>query len=145
MSWCATRKSLQDESRTQMQRDSAVLKRITHHLLSVPWADTRPLGHFSILGDVVGTHERGTDSATYHPATWFQEQASPQSKNSSYYGYILNLSLKCPQSQNCQKWIIKTKLSSLNFKRPLHATVWEPRAATGACYLNGIDQEWRIK
>lgn len=44
--------------------DIAVLERITHHLPSVPWADTWPLRRFSGLGDGVGPRERETDSAT---------------------------------------------------------------------------------
>lgn len=73
--------------------DISVLERIAHQLPAVPWAGTWALGHFSILGDVVGTHERGTDSAIL--TLWFQEKVSAQSQNSSCY---IQLHLQ-PQSQ----------------------------------------------
>lgn len=82
--------------------DIAVLERIARQLPAVPWADTWPLGHFSILGDVVGTHERETGSAILTPR--FQEKVNPQSQNSSCYSCIFSLGLKCPQPQNYHKW-----------------------------------------
>lgn len=73
-------------------------ERIAYQLPAVPWADTWPLGHFSILGAVVGIHERGTDSAIL--TLQFQEKVSSQSQNSLCYSCIFSLSLKCPQPQN---------------------------------------------
>lgn len=63
---------------------NTTLQRTAHSLPSVFWTDTQTLGHFSVLCDVVSAHERGTGSATSHPATWLQGQASLQSKNSCW-------------------------------------------------------------
>lgn len=100
--------------------DISVLEKIAHQLPAVPWADTWPLGHFSILGDVVGTYERGTDSAILTPQ--FQEKVSPQSQNSSCYSCIFSLSLKMSSILKRSQVIIITEFS-------LHVTVWEPGAS----------------
>lgn len=87
-----------------------MLERIARQL-PVPWADTWPLGHFSILGDVVGTHERGTGSAILTPR--FQEKVNPQSEQ-----FLLQLHLQ-PRSQmsstpKLSQVIIITEFSSLH-------------------------------
>lgn len=115
--------------------DISALERIAHQLPAVPWADTWALGHFSILGDVVGTHERGTDSAILTPQ--FQEKVSAQSQNSSCYSCILSLSLKCPQPQNYHMW-------SLLLSSPLCTSLCESlEPVKGVGWVNESDQKLR--